>query len=99
MASEKAFTSTSVHPADVPPGAAKFTCPLRHCPDIARSVTSVLFYLHSEKADAYLWMGKIYDSRNERAKAIQQYDAILALNCDRGVKSEAQRYKRKPWRD
>ena len=32
--------------ADVSPGAAKFTMPnMRHCPDIAQSVTSALFYL------------------------------------------------------
>ncbi len=52
----------------------------------------------NEKADAYLWMGKIHDSRNERAKAIEQYDAILGLNCDSGIKAQAQQYKRKPWR-
>jgi TolA-binding protein len=51
-----------------------------------------------EKASAYLWLGKMYDSKNERAKALQQYDAILALNCDSEVKSEAQKYKKTPYK-
>ena len=51
--------------------------------------------LPDEKAGAYIWMGKIYDSRNERAQALQQYDAVLALNCDADLKEEAQRLKRK----
>lgn len=50
-----------------------------------------------EKASAHLWMGKIFDSRNERPKAIEQYNAVLGLNCDGEYKDEAQRYKRKPW--
>jgi tetratricopeptide (TPR) repeat protein len=50
------------------------------------------------KAAAYLWMGKIYDSRNERGQALQQYDAILALNCDAQLKEQAQQYKRKPFK-
>jgi tetratricopeptide (TPR) repeat protein len=52
----------------------------------------------NEKANAYLWMGKIYDSRNERPQALQQYNAILALNCDPDVKDQAQRFKRTPYK-
>jgi tetratricopeptide (TPR) repeat protein len=52
----------------------------------------------NEKADAHLWMGKIYDSGNERAKAIQQYDAILALKCHPDIKAEAQKYKRRAFK-
>jgi tetratricopeptide (TPR) repeat protein len=52
----------------------------------------------NEKANAYLWMGKIYDSSNDRTKALQQYDAVLALNCDSDLKEEAERYKRKPFK-
>jgi len=48
----------------------------------------------NEKAGAHLWMGKIYDSRNERPQALQHYDTILALNCDSRLKAQAQRYKR-----
>jgi tetratricopeptide (TPR) repeat protein len=51
-----------------------------------------------ERAGAYLWMGKIHDSRNERAQAVQQYDAILALNCDPELKEQAQQYKKKPFK-
>ena len=52
----------------------------------------------NEKAGAYLWMGKIYDSRGERAQAVQQYDAIVALNCDPDLKKQAQQFKRKPFK-
>src|SRR5215813_4665798 len=36
----------------------------------------------NDKANAYLWLGKIYDSGGQRAEALQRYDAILALDCD-----------------
>ncbi len=52
----------------------------------------------NEKADAYLWMGKIFDSKKERDKAVRQYDAILALNCHADIKAEAQKYKRRPYK-
>ena len=51
-----------------------------------------------EKASAYLWLGKIYDSKNDRTKALQQYDSVLGLNCDSELKTEAQRYKRNPYK-
>jgi len=49
----------------------------------------------NEKANAYLWIGKIYDSGNERGKAVDQYNAILALNCNNSYKEEARAYLRK----
>jgi tetratricopeptide (TPR) repeat protein len=52
----------------------------------------------NEKANAYLWMGKIYDSGGQRAQALQQYDAILALNCDADIKAQAQQFKRRPFK-
>ena len=52
-----------------------------------------------EKCGAYLWMGKIFDSKKDRATALQQYDAILGLDCDPGLKAEAQKYKRRPYGD
>ena len=51
-----------------------------------------------EKANAYLWMGKIYDSANDRPQALQQYDSILALDCNPEIKEQAQRYKRTPFK-
>jgi len=51
-----------------------------------------------DKASAHLWMGKIYDSSGRRSEALQQYDAILALDCDRDIKSQAQQFKRKPFK-
>jgi len=51
-----------------------------------------------DKANSYLWMGKIYDSRGERDQALRQYDAILGLNCDSNTKSQAQQFKRRPFK-
>ena len=50
-----------------------------------------------EKGRAYLWLGKLFDSKKDRAKALQQYDALLALDCAADLKAEAQRYKRRPF--
>ncbi len=50
-----------------------------------------------EKGGAHLWMGKIFDSKKDRSRALQQYDALLALDCDPGLKDEARRYKRRPF--
>jgi tetratricopeptide (TPR) repeat protein len=50
-----------------------------------------------ERARAYLWVGKILDSKKDRAKALQQYDAVLGLNCNANLKAEAERYKRRPF--
>jgi len=52
----------------------------------------------NNKANAYLWIGKIYDSSGQRDKALRQYDAIVALNCDADIKSQAQQYKRRPFK-
>ena len=51
-----------------------------------------------EKADSHNWMGMIFDSRNERAKAVEQYNAVLKLNCDPGYKDTAQGYLKKPYK-
>jgi tetratricopeptide (TPR) repeat protein len=50
-----------------------------------------------EKATAHLWIGKISDTKKDRTKAIQHYDAVLRLNCDSGLQDEARRYKRRPF--
>jgi tetratricopeptide (TPR) repeat protein len=52
----------------------------------------------NDKAGAHLWMGKIYDTGGQRDEALRQYDAILALNCDSDFKSQAQQFKRKPFK-
>jgi tetratricopeptide (TPR) repeat protein len=52
----------------------------------------------NEKGGAYLWLGKLYDSKNDRPRALQQYDAIQSLNCDADLKDQAQRYKRTPFK-
>jgi tetratricopeptide (TPR) repeat protein len=50
-----------------------------------------------EKGNAYLWMGKIFDSKKDRATAVRQYDLLLKLDCDPSLKAEAQKYKRKAY--
>jgi len=50
-----------------------------------------------DRANARLWLGKIYDIMKERTKALVQYDAIPSLNCSPRIKQEAQKYKKKPF--
>ena len=50
-----------------------------------------------DKARSYLWLGKLFDSKKDRLKAVEQYDALLALDCSDDLKSEALRYKRHPF--
>ncbi len=50
-----------------------------------------------EKASAYLWMGKIFDTKKDRPRAVQQYDAVLNLDCGADLKDEALKYKRRPF--
>ena len=52
----------------------------------------------AEKADAYIWMGKIYDSLDQRPKAVEQYNAVLKLDCDPGYKETAQGFLKKPYK-
>jgi len=51
----------------------------------------------TDRANARLWLGKIYDIFKDRSKALAQYDAILSLNCSPRIKQEAQKYKKKPF--
>jgi tetratricopeptide (TPR) repeat protein len=53
----------------------------------------------NEKADAHIWMGKIFDSGGRRDQALAQYDAVLKLICDSGYKDEAQKLKRRPLKE
>ena len=52
----------------------------------------------NDRANAYLWLGKIYDTGDQRSEALQQYDAILALDCDSNIKAQAEQFKRKPYK-
>ncbi len=51
-----------------------------------------------EKADSYIWLGRIFDSRNDRKKAVEQYNAVLKLNCDKEYLDAAQGYLKKPFK-
>ena len=50
-----------------------------------------------EKANAHLWMGKIFDSKKDRAHALEHYNALTRLDCDPQLKEEAERFKRRPF--
>jgi len=54
--------------------------------------------MSGEKAEAHLWLGKIYDSRNERPRAVEQYNAVLKLDCSEETKDAAKQYLRKPFK-
>ena len=51
----------------------------------------------SEKANAHLWMGRMSDSRRDRPTALRHYNAVLGLDVDSEIKSDAQRLIRKPF--
>ena len=51
----------------------------------------------NEKAGSYIWIGKIFDSSGDRSKAVEQYNAVLGLNCADEFKEEARRYRRTPF--
>ena len=65
--------------------------------DAFRQVISSNDGTPNEKGRSYLWLGKLFDSMKDRGKALEQYDALLALNCSADLKAEAQRYKRRPY--
>ena len=50
------------------------------------------------KGRSHLWMGKIFDSGNQRAEALQQYNAVLVLDCADELKREARDYRRRPFK-
>jgi tetratricopeptide (TPR) repeat protein len=60
-------------------------------------VTSSKYATPDEKAVAHMWTGKIFDSMKDRTRALQQYDAVLTLDCSVEYKTEAQQYKRRAW--
>ncbi len=43
-------------------------------------------------------MGKIFDAGNQRAEALQQYNAVLALDCADNLEREARDYRRRPYK-
>jgi len=50
-----------------------------------------------EKAGSHLWIGKMLDSKKDRARAVQHYDAVLASKCDPELQAEARKYKRRAY--
>jgi tetratricopeptide (TPR) repeat protein len=51
----------------------------------------------NERANAHLWMGRMSDSRRNRADALKHYNAVLGLEVDAELKSDAQRLIKKPF--
>lgn len=50
------------------------------------------------KGRSHLWMGKIFDSQNERDKALEHYSSVLVLDCSDVLKREASGYRRQPFK-
>ncbi len=50
------------------------------------------------KGRSHLWMGKIFDSGNQRALALKQYNAVLVLDCADDLKRKARDYRRRPFK-
>ena len=51
----------------------------------------------NEKANAHLWMGRMLDTGNKRDEAVVHYKAVLALDCDSGLKNEARVLMKRPF--
>lgn len=51
----------------------------------------------NEKGSSHLWIGKVLDGKKERAKAVEHYKAVEALDCDPALKKEARDLVRKPF--
>ena len=51
----------------------------------------------NERADSHIWMGMILDSQNNRARALEHYNAVLTLNCDPEYKDKANEYRKRPF--
>jgi predicted Zn-dependent protease len=49
------------------------------------------------KAEAHLWLGKMYDTSGRRQNAIHEYDSVLQFNCAITIKEEARRLAQKPF--
>ncbi len=47
-----------------------------------------------DRANARLWLGRLYDIMKERPKALAEYDAIASLRCNARLKEEALKYKK-----
>ena len=51
----------------------------------------------TDRANARLWLGRLYDLMKDRTNAVAQYDAILSLDCDPRLKDQARKYKQYPF--
>ena len=65
--------------------------------DAFSHVVSASDATQDEKGRAYLALGKLFDSKKDRNKAVEQYDALLNLSVNADLKMEALRYKRRPY--
>jgi hypothetical protein len=51
----------------------------------------------NERANGHLWIGRMADTRGDRAEALIHYKAIAAIDCDAGIKSDALQHIKKPF--
>lgn len=52
----------------------------------------------TDRANAHLWLARLFDLMKDRANALVHYDAILSSNCETRIKNEAQKYKKTPFK-
>jgi len=51
----------------------------------------------NEKANAHLWIGRMLDTSQKRDDAVAHYKAVLALDCDPSLKSDARSLMKRPF--
>jgi tetratricopeptide (TPR) repeat protein len=51
----------------------------------------------NEKANAHLWMGRMLDTSKKREEALAHYKAVLALDCESGLKANARSLMKTPF--
>lgn len=51
----------------------------------------------NEKANSHLWMGRMADTRKERDEALRHYNAVLEIECDPSLKSDARGHIKRPF--
>jgi hypothetical protein len=51
----------------------------------------------NEKANAHLWIGRMLDTSQKRDEALPHYKAVLALDCDPSLKSDARSLLKRPF--
>jgi len=51
------------------------------------------------QARSHLWLGKIFDTQDQRDRALSAYETVLTLDAHRDIHAEANRHVRRPFDD